>query len=95
MRGGRLVCVIGGTAASKLLVRLAAADGADDLRAQLALAKASGHYKARHRTLSRDRRVWSGSGDDDPVSVGVCELQDALAAAARRPVGVEAGRGQS
>lgn len=45
LRGGRLVCVIGGTAARKLLVRLAAADGADDLRVQLALAKASGHYK--------------------------------------------------
>ncbi|OFE17022.1 hypothetical protein BA895_17710 [Humibacillus sp. DSM 29435] len=45
LRGGRVVCVIGGTAAGRLAARLAAADGADDPRAQLALAKASGHYK--------------------------------------------------
>ena len=45
LRGGRLVCVIGGAAARKLSARLAASDDVDDPRAQLALAKASGHYK--------------------------------------------------
>ena len=44
-RGGRLVCVVGGAAARKLSARLAAAGGADEPMAQLALAKASGHYK--------------------------------------------------
>lgn len=41
-RGGRTVCVIGGAAARRLSTRLA---DADDTAAQLALAKASGHYK--------------------------------------------------
>lgn len=45
LRGGRVVCVVGGQAARRLSARLAAADGVDDPRAQLALAKASGHYK--------------------------------------------------
>lgn len=45
LRGGRVVCVVGGRAARKLSARLNAADGVDDPRAQLALAKASGHYK--------------------------------------------------
>lgn len=45
LRGGLLVCVIGGMSARKLSTRLAAAAGVDDPRAQLALAKASGHYK--------------------------------------------------
>ena len=45
LRGGRVVCVVGGAAARRLSARLAVVDGVDDPRAQLALAKASGHYK--------------------------------------------------
>lgn len=42
LRGGRPVCVVGGAAARRLSARLA---GAAEPAAQLALAKASGHYK--------------------------------------------------
>lgn len=45
LRDGRLVCEVGGAAARKLAARLAGAGGVADPRAQLALAKASGHYK--------------------------------------------------